>query len=115
MSSREQRFLTDAKRFLALTHVLAGKIVKLRARHRSLEFLAGDDFAEKRIGRQQHVVIEENVVDAHDTFLTKHDVRLLGVAAMHRQPQPEVCIVVEIRAGRNDPVDESSLNQRNQR
>ncbi len=34
---------------------------------------------------------------------------------MHREPQPEVRVVVEIRAGRNDPVDESSFYERNER
>src|SRR5205085_7047223 len=67
---REQRFLPDAKRFLALADVLAGELVKFRARHRPLEFLAGDDLPEEGVGRQQNVVVEEDVIDANHAFLT---------------------------------------------
>jgi hypothetical protein len=35
-----------------------------------------------------------------------------GVAAVHREPQPEVRVVVEVRAGRDDPVDEPRLHER---
>ena len=34
---------------------------------------------------------------------------------MHREAEPEVRVVIEIRAGRDDPVDEAALDQRNER
>ena len=44
-----------------------------------------DDLPEERVGREQHVVVEEDVVDADDAFFAQHDVRRLRVAAMHRR------------------------------
>ena len=89
--------------------------MELGARHRALEFLALNDLAEERVGRQQHVVVEEDVVDADDAFLAQHDVGLLRVAAVHREPESEMRVVIEIRAGRDDPVDEAALDERNER
>ncbi len=71
--------------------------------------------AEERVGREQHVVVEEDVVDADDAFVAQHDVRLLRIPAVHREPEAEVRVVIEIRAGRDDPVDEPALDERNER
>ena len=89
--------------------------MKFSARHRPLEFLSCDDLPEKRVGRQQDVVVEEDVVDAHDPFFTQDDIRFLGVAAVHCQSETEVSVVIEIGAGGDDPINESTLDQWNQR
>ena len=34
---------------------------------------------------------------------------------MHREPEPEMRVVVEVRAGRDDPVDEARLDERDER
>ena len=39
----------------------------------------------------------------------------LRVAAVHREPEAEVRVVVEIRAGGDDPVDEPRLDERDER
>ena len=112
---REQRFLPDAEHLLALAYVFAGEIVKLRTRHRPLEFLAGNNFSEERVGRQQHIVIEENVINADDAFFAQNDIGFLCVAAVHRESKPEMGVVIQVRTGRDDPVDESSFDQGNER
>ena len=40
---------------------------------------------------------------------------LLRVAAVHREPEPEMRVVVEVRAGGDDPVDEARLDERDDR
>jgi hypothetical protein len=52
-------------------------------------------------------VVEEDVVDAHDLFAAQHDVGDLRVALMQREPDAEVRVVVEVRARRDDPVNEA--------
>jgi hypothetical protein len=45
--------------------------VELRRRHRALELQRADDLPEEGIGAEQHVVIEERIVDAHSAFFTQ--------------------------------------------
>ena len=81
----------------------------------ALELGARDHLAEEGVGVEQHLVVEEHVVDAHDALLAQLDVVGLEGAAVHREPEAEVGVVVEVRAGRHDPVDEAGLDQRDQR
>jgi hypothetical protein len=67
--------------------------VELGAAHRRWNSGA-DDLAEERVGVEQHVVVEEDVVDAHDALLAQHDVVGSCGAAVHREPEPEVRVVV---------------------
>ena len=71
--------------------------------------------AEKRIGVEQHGIIKENIVDADDLFFTQNSVVEFSVALVKREPDAEMRVVIKIRAGRDDPVNKSSLDQRNQR
>ena len=87
--------------------------MELRARHRPLKVGALDDRSKKRIRRQQDVIIEEDVVNANDAFLAQNDVRLLGVATVHRQPETEVRVVIQIRTRRDNPINEPALQERN--
>jgi hypothetical protein len=89
--------------------------VKLRGRHLALELRGVDDLAEEAVGRKQHLVVEEDVVDADHALLAQHDVARLCVAAVHGEPEPVVRIVVEVGAGRDDPVDEPRLDERDER
>src|ERR671921_189921 len=49
------------------------------------------------------------------TFLPQHDVGLLRVAAMHREPKSKVRVVIQVRASRDDPIDEPTLDERDDR
>ena len=73
-----------------------------------------DQSAKKGVGIEQHVVIEEDVIDPHDLCRTQYTVVQFGIALMHRQTDAEVSVVVQIRAGRNDPINEAGLDQRDQ-
>ena len=84
--------------------------MKLRCRHRLLKLVRFDHLAEKLICVQQHRVIKENVVDAHDFFFAQDDVRRLRVAFMHRQTNSEMRIVIKVGAGRNNPVDKACFD-----
>src|SRR5205807_2655611 len=59
----EERLAPQPERPLALPHVLAAEVVKLGARHGTLKFTFLNDLSEKGVGRQQDVVVEEDVVD----------------------------------------------------
>ena len=89
-------------------------MVKLRTRHGPLELGRANDLPEERVGGQQHVVVEENVVDAHHALFAQHDVGFRRIPAMHGEPEAEVRVVIEVRACRDDPVNESRLDERNQ-
>ena len=84
--------------------------MKLRCRHWLLKLVRLDHATEKLIRVQQHRVIKENVVDAHDFCFPQDDVRRLRVALVHRQANAEMRIVIEVRAGRNNPVDKACLD-----
>ena len=111
----QQRAVLEAELFLARAHVPAAQPVELRSAHRALEFRGGDHFAEERVGVEQHRVVEEDVVDAHHALLAQLDVVGLVRALVHREPQGEVGVVVEVRSGRHDPVHEPRSHQRDDR
>ena len=80
-----------------------------------LEFRRADDFAEELIGLQQDVVLKKDVVNADDAFFAQDAVVEIGQPAPHLEADAEMRIVIEIGAGRNDPIDEPGAHQRNDR
>ena len=88
---------------------------ELRAAHRALELGALDDLPEEGVGAQQDVVVEEDVVDAHDAVLAQDGIACRWITTVHGQPKAEVRVVVEVRARRDDPVDEARLDERDDR
>ena len=111
----EERLVLEPKLALALAHVLAAEVVKLGRGHRALELFALDEAAEEGVRVKQHRVVEEDVVDAHDLFVAQRDVRDGRVALMEREADAEVRVVIEVRAGRDDPVDEARAHERDER
>ena len=89
--------------------------MEFRAAHRALEFLPLDDLPEEGVGAEQHVVVEEDVVDAHDPLFAQHRIACLCIAAVHRQTEAEMRVVIEVRARGDDPVHESRLDERDER
>ena len=53
----------------------------------SLELLPGRHLANERIGGEQHVVIEEDVVDPHDALVAQLDVIGAGVPRCMARPR----------------------------
>src|SRR5262249_1326457 len=70
--------------------------------------------AKKRVSVEQNRIIKEDVVNSDDFFVPQNNIGGLRVALVHRQAESEVCVVIKIRARRNDPIDEAGLNQRDQ-
>ena len=83
--------------------------------HRPLELRSLDHLAHKGVGIEQHVVIEEHVVDADDAVAAQLHVVEEGRAGVELHAEAVMEIVVEIRAGRDDPVDKARVHQRHDR
>ena len=81
----------------------------------ALELRALDDLPEERVRAEQDVVVEEDVVDADDAVLAQDGVACCRITAVHREAEAEVRVVVEVRAGGDDPVDEARLDERDDR
>ena len=73
-----------------------------------------DQLAVERVGIEQGLVIEDDVVDADDVVLPQGVVVEVGPALVERQVEREVGVVVEVGAGGDDPVHEPGLDQRDQ-
>ncbi len=68
MGCREHAGFPDAELALALVHVFAEEKMKFVRRHGALEFRPLDCLAHKRVGIEQHVVVEKHVVNADDAL-----------------------------------------------
>src|SRR2546422_10193377 len=55
--------------------------------------------------------IKENVVDADAPLFAQLHIVREGRALVHREPQPEVGVVIRVRARRYDPVDDPRLDE----
>src|SRR5580704_7744337 len=113
MRGGEQRAAVELENSLPLGDIAAGAVMELSGAHRSLELGFACDFTEKRVSRKQHVVIEENIVDADDPGFAKRDIVGLGRALKHFEAEAEMGVVVEIGAGGDHPIDETVLDQWN--
>ncbi len=110
----EERFVAEPQHALPLANVFPAAMMEFGAAHFSLELRAGDDLAEKGIGGEEDGVIEKDIVDAHDAFLPQHDVVHVRVALMQGESDAEMGVVIQIGARRDDPVDESMLDERDE-
>ena len=77
-----------------------------------LELLLPRDLAKESVGREQHAVVEKDVVDPDHAGLVQRDVVGLGRSLEHLQAQAEVRVVIEVGAGRHRPVDEAVFDER---
>ncbi len=107
--------MLEAQLVLTTAQVLAAQEVELGRTHRALELRSRDDLAEERVGVEQHVVVEEDVVDADDALFAQFHVVGLVRALVHGQPEAEVRIVVEIGTRGHDPVHEAGFHERDDR
>ena len=65
----------------------------------------------KRVGVEQHLRRKEHVVDADHALLVQHAIVEKRRAAVEREVQRVVEIVIEIRAGADDEVHQPALHQ----
>ena len=101
-----------------LERVLAELPVQLARAHATLELRRHHHPVHVLVRLVEHVGREEHVVDADDPLLAElHVVRARGHvrrAAIERQPEVEVEIVIEVGAGRRDVVHEAVAEERHQ-
>src|SRR2546425_1673423 len=98
----------------SLKHITSGQVMKLGRRHCFLKLFPRNDLSEEGVSVQQHRVIKEDVIDANYFFFAQNNVGSCGIALVHLEPDTEVSVVIEIGAGRNNPVDKAGFDQWNQ-
>ena len=86
-------------------------IVELRRRHRLVESGPDDEVADVGVGFEQHGGREQDVVDPNHAFFVQLDVVHERRAAVQREIQRVVQVVIEVRAGGDDEVDEPAVHQ----
>src|SRR5687768_14419771 len=98
MSCRKQTLAGNPQHSLALGDVLAREVVKLGGAHVTLKLRTLNHLSIELVGRKQHVVFKEDVIDSDYALFAQNYVARLRVAAMHLQPDAEVSIVIDVRA-----------------
>ncbi len=110
----QDRAAGEPERPFTLADIAPEQVMVLRGAHRPLELRSRRYLPDERVGGEQHAVIEEDVVDADHALVAQLDVIGGRAAPVHGKPERKVGVVVEIGTGRDDPVDEPPLHQRNQ-
>ena len=95
---------------LTLHQVLAETIVKLRHRDRAVHAGANEKIADVRVGLEQHGRREQHVVNPNDAVFVKDTVIEKRRASVQREIQGVMQIVVEVRAGADQKVDQPVLH-----
>ena len=95
-----------------LEQVPAKRLVQLGRRHRPFHAAADEKIADERVGVEQHLRRKQDVVDADHAFLVEHAIVEERRAAAQREVQRVVQIVIEVRAGTDDEIDEAALHHR---
>ena len=96
---------------MAIEQILAEAIVELRGRHRTRHPGADQKIADVGVGFEQHAGRKQHVVDADDPLFVELDVVEKWGAAVEREVQRVVQVVVEVRAGADDEVDEPAVEE----
>ena len=112
MGGDQQRATREAEGTLALRDHRTDQVVELGRAHLALELRREEDLPVEGVGVEEHLVVEDDVVDAHDLVAPERDVVEIRAPPVHREADPEVGVVIEIRPGGDDPVDESRLDER---
>src|SRR5262249_46209118 len=81
---------------------------------RLLELGPAAQLPEELVGVEQVLVVEDDVVDADDLVLAQLQIGQTRAGLEQVHAQGVVRVVVEVRAGRDDPVDEPGLDQRDE-
>ena len=98
---------------LPFSGVFADEMVQFGGAHFLLKFRQHEHFAQQFVRGHQAVGIRNHhVVNADEVVVAQVGVVELEAAAVDRIIQREVQVVVKIRAGGNDPVHESRLDER---
>jgi hypothetical protein len=85
--------------------------MELRGRHRPGEFRANQEVANVGVGLEQHCRREEHVVDADDSLLVQLDVVEKRRAAVQREVQRVVKVMIEVRASADHEIDQPAIHE----
>ena len=96
---------------MALEQILPEPVVELRGRDRARQLRADEEVADVGVGLEQHRRRKQHVVDADDALLVQLDVVEERRAAVQREVQRVVQVVIEVRAGADDEVDQPAVHQ----
>ena len=96
---------------MAVEQILAEPIVELRGRDGPDMLRPHEEIADVGVGLEQHRRRKQHVVDADDALLVQLDVVEERRAAVEREVQRVVEVVIEVRAGADDEVDEPAVHQ----
>ena len=96
---------------MPLEQIEAEPVMELGGRASGLELRADQEVADVRVGLEQHGGREQHVVDADDALLVQLDIVEERRAAVQREVQRVVQIVIEVGAGADDEVDEAAIHQ----
>ena len=88
--------------------------MKFGGSHRPGEDVVADQLAIERVGVEQGLVVEDDVVDPDHVVLPQREIVEVRPALVQRQVECEVGVVVKVGAGRDDPVDETAVDERDE-
>ena len=106
--ARDHRVLVAAG--MLLQQIEAEPVVELRRRDRLVQAGADDEVADVGVGFEQHRRRKQHVVDADDAVFVELDVVDERRAAVQREVQRVVQVVIQVRAGRDDEVDQAAVH-----
>ena len=114
VAGREQRrlFTPSASSICAMS--LAEQAVELGRRHLPLELGPAEERAEEPVGVEQRLLPEAEIVDADDAREADCRSPAFGFDLADAVADDAVGVVVEVRAGRRDAVDDAALDERDE-
>ena len=92
--------------------ILPEKVMELVGPHRPLELRPLDHLAHEGVRVEEHIVVEQDVIDPDDPLIVQHDVVQERASGVERHVEAEVEVVVEVGAGGDHPVDKPRLHER---
>ena len=108
-AQRDDRILLAAR--ISIEEVHAEPVVELRSRDRAGELGPHDELTNVLVGFQQNGRREEDVVNADDSLLVQLHVVEKRRAAVEREVQRVMQIVIQVGAGTDDKVNETAIHQ----
>ena len=84
--------------------------MKLRGRHRPVHFRPDEEFADVRVGFEQHGRREQNIVNPNDALFVQLHVVDKRRPAVQREIQRVVQVVIQVRPGADEEVDQPALH-----
>src|SRR5262245_24324744 len=114
MCGGQQTATRSASLVFARGQVLADEMMKFRRAQSLLKRVAATQRAIKAVRAEQVFIVEHDVVDADNAVFAQLQVVESRPRLVHVHSQGEVGVVIQIRSGANNPVDETCLYKGNE-